>query len=100
MSRPQDDRNQEATVYLVRLIPFYPPHNRHNPPHLGLGQPRRTMLGRAHMGTHASGRTSRYDIFFTFIASLASRSSRLQSMYTYPKTEFPWHTKGLASASF
>lgn len=30
----------------------------------------------AHMGTHASGRSSRYDICVTLIASLASRSCR------------------------
>src|SRR6267154_616533 len=33
------------------------------------------MHGCAHMGTHASGRSSRYDIFLILIASLASRSS-------------------------
>jgi hypothetical protein len=40
MSRPQDDRNQEATVYLVRSDSVFTPPYRYDPPHPGLGQPR------------------------------------------------------------
>jgi len=72
MSRPQDDRNQEATVYLVR--PIFARYSVLFSPG-SIGQSRRKMHRCVSLGAHASSWPSRYVRHFMSFVSLLTFAS-------------------------